>query len=329
MKCFLLAGTILLLSIPVLAQIPTDPAIATEYFDKYWYRVSAREKAAYIRAYMGYDSTAGFHKICDYNADGKLMSAWHYSAENPYVREGPVSWYRDNSHASSSGQYAKGKRIGQWTDFYSNGQRKRQYTYPAPDSTADNDNYITDNSWDSTGRAEVRDGNGFYRVRNDSSGIVIESGMIRNGLRHGIWEGFDKDGQKAYEDEYTNGKFIRGNRFEENGACLAYDSLYIAPVFPGGMDAMMRSVYRTIKYPREEIDMGTEGTVIVGFTIDKKGNVSDVTVQRSVSALIDKEAVRVVSRMPAWTPGLQRGKPVAVAYRLPIRFALTEKKSKK
>jgi hypothetical protein len=52
-------------------------------------------------------------------------------------------------------------------------------------------------------------------------------------------------------------------------------------------------------------------------------------VLRSVSALIDQEAMRVVRKMPPWIPGLQRGKPVAVAYRLPIRFALTEKRSKK
>lgn len=330
MKSFLLAGAILLLSLPVFAQIPADSAIPLEYFNKHWYRVFAREAATYVRAYMGYDSAAHLHEIRDYNAGGRLLNAWHYDEKDRYVREGLSTWYWINKQPSRSGSYVKGKRSGQWTDYYRNGQRQKQYSYPLyPDSTADNDSYITDNSWDSTGKAEVRNGNGFCRERNDSSGAVIQQGMVKNGLREGTWEGFDKEGQKVYEDEYAQGKFLKGNRFGEDGTCIPYDSLFISASFPGGTGAMMRAIYRTIRYPREEIDMGTEGTVIIGFVIDKTGNVVDVDVQRSVSALIDKEAMRVVSKMPPWTPGVQRGKPVAVAYRLPIKFALEEKPSKK
>jgi TonB family protein len=330
MKSFLLAGSLLLLSVAVFSQIPADSTIPLEYFNKHWYKVAGREAAAYIRAYMGYDSAARLHEIRDYNANGRLLNTWHYNAEDRYVREGLSTWYWVNNRPSRSGAYVKGKRSGQWTDYYRNGQAQRQYSYPAdPDSTADNDNYVIDNSWDSTGKAEVRKGNGIYRERNDSSGAVIQQGMVRNGLREGIWEGFDKNGQKVYEDEYTQGKFVKGTRFEENGACIPYDSLFISASFPGGTNVMMRTIYRTIRYPAEALDMGTEGTVIIGFTVDKTGDVVNVEVVRSVSEPIDREAMRVVSRMPPWIPGLQRGKPVAVAYRLPIKFALTEKKTKK
>jgi len=330
MKSFLLAGVALLLSVAVYSQIPADSAIPLEYFNKHWYRISAREVATYIRAYMGYDSTADLHEIRDYQSNGRLLNAWHYNAADRYVREGLSTWYWVNNQASKSGSYVKGKRSGQWTDYYRNGKRRQQYSYPAyPDSTADNDNYVIDNSWDSTGKAEVRNGNGIFRERNDSSGRVIQQGMIKNGLREGLWEGFDKNGQKIYEDEYVQGKFVKGNRFGESGTCISYDSLFTSASFPGGASAMMKTIYRTIRYPEEAIDMGTEGTVIVGFTISKTGNVVDVEVARSVSTAIDREAMRVVSKMPAWIPGVQRGQPVAVAYRLPIKFALTAKTSKK
>lgn len=320
---------ILLLSMPVLAQIPAGPHISLEYFNRHWYTISDREAATYIRAYMGYDSAAQLHEIRDYRSNGQLMCAWHYSEQDRYVREGPSTWYSADNKPGSRGQYVKGKRCGQWTEYYMNGQLKRQYTYHSPDSTGDDGNYLIDNSWDSAGRTEVRNGNGIYRERNDSSGMVTHQGLVKNGLREGIWEGFGKDGQKAYEDEYRAGKFVRGYRFGENGTCVAYDSLYTPPEFPGGTAAMMKTIYRNIRYPREDIDMGIEGTVIIGFTVNKKGDVVDVEVQRSVSAAIDREAVRVVAKMPAWTPGLQRGQPVAVAYRLPIKFALSAKPSKK
>jgi len=331
MKSYLLAGLAsLLLSIPVFAQIPTDSAIPLEYFNKHWYRVAKREAATFVRAYMGYDSAARLHKIHDYQADGRLLNAWHYNAADRYVREGLSTWYWVNNQPSRSGSYLKGKRSGQWTDYYRNGKRQQQYSYPIyPDSTANNDSYLIDNSWDSTGKAEVVKGHGIFRERNDSSGAVIQQGMVKNGLREGIWQGFDKEGQQLYEDEYQQGKFVKGKRFGENGTCIPYDSLFISAAFPGGTGAMMKNIYRTIRYPREEVEMGVEGTVIIGFIIDKAGNVMDVEVLRGVSALIDEEAMRVVRKLPAWTPGLQRGKPVAVAFRLPIRFALTEKQSKK
>ena len=68
--------------------------------------------------------------------------------------------------------------------------------------------------------------------------------------------------------------------------------------------------------------MGISGKVIVQFVIGKDGSVRDVEVLRSVDADLDKEAIRVVKKMPKWIPGKQQGVPVSVRFTLPITFKI-------
>ena len=62
------------------------------------------------------------------------------------------------------------------------------------------------------------------------------------------------------------------------------------------------------------------------FTIEKDGSVTDVRVLRGCAPILDKEAVRVVSQSPKWTPGYVKGEPVRVVFNFPVVFQLTKKK---
>ena len=64
------------------------------------------------------------------------------------------------------------------------------------------------------------------------------------------------------------------------------------------------------------------GRVFVSFVVDKTGKVSNVKILRGVDKYLDAEAVRVVSSLPRFKPGKQRGKPVKVQYNVPISFKL-------
>ena len=95
------------------------------------------------------------------------------------------------------------------------------------------------------------------------------------------------------------------------------------PEFPGGAQAMMRYIAENIKYPVIAQENGIQGRVICQFVVEKDGKVSDIQVVRSSGeASLDKEAQRVISSMPKWKPGKQRGKPVRVKYTLPVNFRL-------
>jgi len=94
------------------------------------------------------------------------------------------------------------------------------------------------------------------------------------------------------------------------------------PVFPGGDKAFGEFIGKEIKYPDDAKKAGTQGKVIVTFVINKEGNVVNPKIIRGVSPSIDKEALRVISNSPKWTPGKQEGKNVDVQFTLPIAFGL-------
>ena len=95
------------------------------------------------------------------------------------------------------------------------------------------------------------------------------------------------------------------------------------PTFQGGdANTFTKWVYGNIVYPELAIENGIQGRVTVQFTIDKDGSVKDVKVLRGADSTLDKEAVRVISSSPKWTPGKQRGKAVKVKYTFPIIFQM-------
>ena len=94
------------------------------------------------------------------------------------------------------------------------------------------------------------------------------------------------------------------------------------PEFPGGMGEAMKFLAKNIKYPVAAQQAKIEGRVIVQFVVERDGSISDIHAMRGVNPDLDAEAIRVVSLMPKWKPGKQRGKAVAVKYTMPIMFRL-------
>lgn len=100
------------------------------------------------------------------------------------------------------------------------------------------------------------------------------------------------------------------------------------PEFPGGMKALMQYLQRSIRYPAICQQQGIQGRVIVQFVVDVDGSIADVQVVKRINPHLDKEAVRVISNMPKWTPGMQRGENVRVRFTLPVGFSLKNAKVK-
>ena len=95
------------------------------------------------------------------------------------------------------------------------------------------------------------------------------------------------------------------------------------PEYPGGMSAMMSFIMENIKYPEDAKKAGKEGRVVCSFIVDKEGKVTEPhVVQSSGTQSLDDEAVRLVSLMPNWKPGKDKGEPVNVLYTIPVLFKL-------
>lgn len=110
---------------------------------------------------------------------------------------------------------------------------------------------------------------------------------------------------------------------EEEAAQQIFTVVEEMPDFPdGGLQGLLKFLAKNIKYPVIAQENGIQGRVVCAFVVNKDGSIVDIEVLRGVDPSLDKEAVRVLSTMPKWKPGKQRGKPVRVKYTVPVMFRL-------
>lgn len=109
---------------------------------------------------------------------------------------------------------------------------------------------------------------------------------------------------------------------EEESAQQIFTVVEKQPEFPGGTAELFKYLSKAIKYPVIAQENGIQGRVVCSFVVNRDGSIVDIQVMRGVDPSLDKEAVRVISEMPKWKPGEQRGKPVRVRFILPVQFRL-------
>jgi len=126
------------------------------------------------------------------------------------------------------------------------------------------------------------------------------------------------DTQAAVEVKYTPVE-VEEEEVDEQEIFQVVEEM---PEFPGGLAECMKWLGKNIKYPQISQENGVQGRVIVQFVVNKDGTVVDPVVVRGVDPYLDKEALRVITQMPKWKPGKQRGKAVRVKYTVPVMFRL-------
>jgi TonB family protein len=94
------------------------------------------------------------------------------------------------------------------------------------------------------------------------------------------------------------------------------------PKFPGGQKAFWQYVRENQNYPDAARKANISGRVFVAFIVNTDGSIQNVELLKGIGMGCDEEAIRLVKRMPKWTPGSQSGKAIRVKYNLPIAFDL-------
>lgn len=130
------------------------------------------------------------------------------------------------------------------------------------------------------------------------------------------------NGKPKRIDNYEDNKLIQGKCFDSEGKETKYYNCEKMPEFSGGTNELMNYIAKEIKYPKKIKRKGIEGLVVVCFIVDKDGSISDVKIIKSVNNKLDKEAIRVVKKMPKWEPGMQDGDAIRVQLNLPINYHL-------
>jgi len=131
----------------------------------------------------------------------------------------------------------------------------------------------------------------------------------------------EDDASKAQTNVYVAPVVEEEEEEDENFVFITVEHM---PEFPGGDAALLKWIADHINYPTIAQENGIQGRVSCSFTVNADGSVEDVKVARSVDPNLDKEAVRVLSMLPKFKPGEQRGKKVRVKYSVPVRFRLQQ-----
>jgi protein TonB len=101
-----------------------------------------------------------------------------------------------------------------------------------------------------------------------------------------------------------------------------FEIVEVMPEFPGGLEEMYKFLGDNVNYPAISMDNDSQGTAYVKFVVEKNGEISDLQVVKGVDQYINKEALRVLAKMPNWKPGEQMGQNVRVSFVLPIKFKI-------
>ncbi|MEA3461486.1 MAG: TonB family protein, partial [Bacteroidota bacterium] len=164
----------------------------------------------------------------------------------------------------------------------------------------------------------ILDGKQIDNIENINPDLIDNISVYKNPDSPMVKKYNAKDGVVVITTKEAAAKENEMESFEKDG-----EVFYIVedmPKFPGGTPALKTYIYSNLEYPEKVKNEGIEGEVVVRFLVNEKGQVVNEEVLRSTYEGFDAPALKVISEMPDWTPGKQRGKAVKVWYVVSIKF---------
>lgn len=101
-----------------------------------------------------------------------------------------------------------------------------------------------------------------------------------------------------------------------------YRVVEVMPSYPGDMEALYKFLGQQMHYPKEALENGIEGRVVVSFVVEEDGRLTHFEAISSPSPLLSNEAIRVLRQMPRWNPAKRMGRNVRCQYNIPVMFRL-------
>ena len=131
----------------------------------------------------------------------------------------------------------------------------------------------------------------------------------------------DDDEQLLQELQEEDDKALAALNVDPNNP-LNFHIVEDLPKYPGGAVEFMKWLTRNLQYPAVARSRKTQGKVVAVFYVEKDGSVTGINVTQSLSPECDREALRVLRKMPKWEPGIQNDQPCRTKVCIPIVFKL-------
>ena len=159
-----------------------------------------------------------------------------------------------------------------------------------------------------------------------SNGHKQVEGYYKKEKKNGDWIGYYESGAVSAKAHFDNNEQGSAELFNEDGKTNSNINVFNKDAnFPGGDAGLKQFLVSELRYPNKAVNNNIEGRVMVHFIVEKDGRVTNAEIDRSVDDLLDKEALRVVKKMPKWEPAIMGGLLSRQYYKLPVVFSLKAK----
>ena len=132
-----------------------------------------------------------------------------------------------------------------------------------------------------------------------------------------------KTGELKRKDLYKDGKLVKGATYSIEAIEVDHSDFIMEATYPGGNNELVAFLLKNLKYPKKAKKNNIEGKVYVKFMIDEKGKITNAKIVKSVDEELDEEALRVVNKMPKWSPYIIDGEIMATYFMLPVSFTIS------
>jgi antitoxin component YwqK of YwqJK toxin-antitoxin module len=286
---------------------PNDDAVYLDSLNN----ISNEKNFKFIRVIKDFKDQKDLYDVVFYSRSGKVERQAKTSNKFEMVFEGPCVYYYENGNRRRIETYFEKKINGKQFEWYENGKPKLESEVIIDKETNNSTTKII-HYWNANNEQKVIDGFGDYE---EISGPYFASGKIKNGFKDGKWEGYDFKIGYTFSENYENQKLLSGVSIDSDKVSRTYTMVEVKPEPKNGLKDFYKHVAKNFRVPEK---YGLNGRILVGFNVDKNGEVIDPKILVSMGFGTDEEAIKIVTTYKNFAPGEIRGIKVKYAFTLPI-----------
>lgn len=266
----------------------------------------------YYRIIKDYNLDLDQYKVYDYYLSGSLQMEGAYKEKEALHSKGNFIYYYENGNKKKEVIYDNSKNIGPYTEWYENGIKKAEGEYIADEKAYQNNQKII-NFWDENNKQLVTNGNGY--IEYDTPYFSFK-GNLKDGLRDGVWTGFNKTIKLDFTENYKKGQFVSGKSVDKYKIEHLYDIFEKQPEPKKGINDFYQFIGKKMKLPN--LKKSVKGKILLDFVVEKNGEISNIVIIKSLGAEMDRAAIDVVNKYKDWIPGQTQGVTSRFRFSLPI-----------
>ena len=290
-----------------------------KYYDYAWHECDPTIAIFYG---MMEKTDSGWHRTDYYIREKKIQMDGTFEDSACKIRNGRFYYQHLNGVCSATGDYIHGNKNGLWLTFHPNKMMQDSTFYVNGNPVGISQGWYEDGS-EKDSAVWNADGSG-VRVDWFPNGNPQSAGRYGAGRKHdGKWQFFHSNGKLSALETYENGKLINKQYYDEQGTEISDTTDKSRDSeFPGGPQAWQKYISKKLYFPSQyKFVNGEKAVVVVTFSIDENGNVTEVFTSTPFNSAFDKIAEDVIRHSPKWIPAMEHNRTIRTVRSQPVYFA--------